>query len=335
MLAELRRRMNDFTIVKIVIVLLTLNWMVPTTIAQTESPAASPSASMAEFCSNQPRPAYASLSRLESDDDWFQLYRIAPGVTAIYEPHQWQEVISYLIEGQESALLFDSGNGIADISRVVAKLTVKPVMLLNSHSHYDHVGGNFSFTEIYGLDTDFTRSRQAGIDNSDIKIEVSPPALCRELPKGVGEENHIGRPYQVKHLIKDGHQFDLGGRQLEVMSVPGHTPDAIALIDREAGLMWTGDSYYSGPIWLYAPETDLAAYKKSLERMAAELPNLKALLPAHNTPWVEPQVLKRLQVGFDELLAGKLRAQPQDDGTVIYEIEGESQFSFLLSEQVQ
>ena len=269
MLAELRRRMNDFTTVKIVIVLLAQSLMLSTTIAQTETPSASPSASMAEFCKKQPRPAYASLSRLESDEDWFQLYRVAPGVTAIYEPHQWQEVISYLIEGQESALLFDSGNGIADISKVVAKLTDKPVMLLNSHSHYDHLGGNFAFTEIYGMDTAFTRLRQAGIENSDIRVEVSSSALCRSLPTDVSEENHVGRSYKIKHFIEDGYQFDLGGRQLEVMRVPGHTPDAIMLIDLDAGLMWTGDSYYSGPIWLYAPETDLTAYRKSLELMVA------------------------------------------------------------------
>ena len=65
------------------------------------------------------------------------------------------------------------------------------------------------------------------------------------------------------------------------------------------------------------------------------MPNLKALLPAHNTPWVEPQVLQRVQVGFDELLAGNLQAQPQGDGTVIYEMEGETEFSFLLAEEAQ
>lgn len=301
----------------------------PATVAHAE--VQSPAASMAEFCLKQPRPVYASLTRLKSDNDWFELYRVAPGVTAIYEPHQWQEVISYLIEGEQSALLFDTGNGIANIAAVVHKLTSKPVHVLNSHSHYDHVGGNALFPSIYGMETDFTRSRQAGMRNQDIRIEVSPAALCRPLPHGVSEDSHIGEAYQIEKFISDGHRFDLGGRQLEVLHVPGHTPDSIALIDRAAGLMWSGDSYYSGPIWLYAPETDLVAYEKSVNRLAAEVPNLKALLPAHNTPWVEPGALLQLQSAVVKLRSGQLQAIDQGDGTAIYEVDEDSAFSFLLA----
>ena len=209
----------------------------------------SPANSMAEFCEKYPRAEYASLKRLDSTDEWFELYEVAPGVTAIVEPHQWQEVISYLIEGEDSALLFDSGNGIADIAQIVKTLTDKPIAVLNSHTHYDHVGGNYSFEKIYAMDTQFTRNRQKGIDNKDIAIEVSPQALCRELPQGVNETNHIGQPFKVTTFIQDGYTINLGERELEVIHVPGHTPDAIVLIDRAAGLMWTGDTYYSGPIW--------------------------------------------------------------------------------------
>jgi len=65
----------------------------------------SPATSMAEFCTRLPRPAYATLEGVPYASDWFELYRVAPGVTAIYEPYQWQEVISYLIEGSDQALL--------------------------------------------------------------------------------------------------------------------------------------------------------------------------------------------------------------------------------------
>ncbi len=299
-------------------------------IAQDES---SPAGSMAEFCKKLPRTAYADLNRLEISNDWFQAYRVTDGVTAIYEPHQWQEVISYLIEGDKRALLFDSGNGIADISAVVSMLTDKPVSVLNSHSHYDHVGGNYSFDNIYGMDTGFTRSRQKGQSNEQIAIEVSPEALCRKPPEGVTPANHIGRPYKITNFISDGAVIDLGNRQLEVIHIPGHTPDAIALIDRQAGLMWTGDSYYSGPIWLYAPETDLDAYAQSLDRLIREAANVKALLPAHNTPWVNPEVLSRVKRGFESMLAGEARRIESWEGTVVYEIDGESEFSFLMRDE--
>jgi len=119
----------------------------------------------------------------------------------------------------------------------------------------------------------------------------------------VSEKNHTGRPYKISKRINDGFVFDLGKRDIEVIHVPGHTPDAIALIDREQGLLWTGDTFYVGPIWLYAPETDLAAYNRSLDRLLLELPNLKALLPAHNTPWVEPEFLRRVKRAFSKVLS--------------------------------
>ncbi len=289
-----------------------------------------PAASMAEFCTTLPRPEYAGLQRIPSGDDWFETYRLAPGVTAIYEPHQWQEVISYLIEGTERALLFDTGNGIGDIAGVVRRLTALPVSVLNSHTHYDHVGGNFAFTTIYAMDTAFTRARQAGHDTRDIAVEVSPAALCRPLPVGVTPENHRGRPFQVSSFIVEGSVLQLGQRQLEVMQVPGHTPDSIVLIDREAGLMWTGDSFYEGPIWLHAPETDLAAYGASVAKLAAMVPDLQALLPAHNTPWVAPSALLDLQRAWLETQAGEAEALVQGDGLVQYRVPGISRFSFLL-----
>lgn len=289
--------------------------------------------SMADFCRELPRPEYADLRQENIEDNWFEVYRLAPGVKAIYEPHQWQEVISYLIEGERRALLFDSGNGIGDIHSLVTSLTDKPIAVLNSHSHYDHVGGNYAFEKIYGMDTEFTRLRQGGRTNSQIAIEVSPQALCRPLPDGVTVKNHIGRAYKISEVVADGSIIDLGGRELEVMHIPGHTPDAIALLDREARLMWTGDSYYSGPIWLFADETDLDAYDTSLEKLVAELEHIDTLLPAHNTPWVDARVLIDVQKDFRDMLAGKLIRSAQEDGTAEYRSGKTRPFSFLMRDE--
>ena len=289
--------------------------------------------SMASFCDNYPRAEYSKLKRIAHDDNWFEVYQISDGVTAIYEPHQWQEVISYLIEGEDSALLFDTGNGIGDIKSVVDSLTTKPVMVLNSHSHFDHVGGNYAFDNVLGMDTEFTHSRKAGRVNSEIALEVSPQALCRPLPDGVSQDNHIGRAYDFSQTINDGHKIELGNRTLEVIQVSGHTPDAIALIDRAGGLMWTGDTFYAGPIWLYAPETNMAEYRKSLERMIALTKDINWLLPAHNTPWVNANVLPDVLSAFDAMVAGKAEKVSQGEGMVEYRIKDETRFSFLMRDQ--
>jgi hypothetical protein len=90
-----------------------------------------------DWCKGLPRPAYGKLERVSAADPWFEVYKIRPGVFAIYEPHQLEEVISYLIIGSDKALLFDTGMGISNIQAVVAGLTKLPVSVVNSHTHND------------------------------------------------------------------------------------------------------------------------------------------------------------------------------------------------------
>src|SRR6476469_4887802 len=123
---------------------------------------ASQSTQKPEWCRDLPRPAYSKLERVNVPDKWFEVYRIRPGLFAIYEPHQAEETISYLIVGTKQALLFDTGMGIADIHKVVRQLTSRPVVVLNSHTHNDHVGGNSLFTFVFGMDTPFTRANAKG-----------------------------------------------------------------------------------------------------------------------------------------------------------------------------
>ena len=87
-----------------------------------------------------PRPAWSEFDLVEQTQPWFEVYEVAPRVFAIYEPGQFEEVISYLIVGSERALLFDTGLGIGDMRRVASELTSLETIVLNSHTHYDHVG---------------------------------------------------------------------------------------------------------------------------------------------------------------------------------------------------
>ena len=53
--------------------------------------------SIPDWCRALPRPEYKSLERVPVSDLWFEVYKPAPWVFAIYEPHQWEETIGYLI----------------------------------------------------------------------------------------------------------------------------------------------------------------------------------------------------------------------------------------------
>lgn len=288
-----------------------------------------PAADLPSFCERLPRPAYAAFEKHAASNDWFEVYEIEPGIFALYEPYQWQQVISYLILGQDRALLFDTGNGIGNIKAVVDQLTVKPVTVLNSHTHFDHIGGNFQFDKVVSVSTPFSIANSHGVDNDMVKTEVSAEALCKGLPKGVTQASHRIRPFTITDTIREGEVIDLGNRRLEVLQVPGHTDDSIVLLDRKAGFLWSGDTFYEGPIWLYFPETDLAAYRKSISRLAALVPQLNALFPGHGTPKASPALLLEAQKAFELVVQGKAAAVPTRVGVVTFEFEG---FGFLMRE---
>jgi glyoxylase-like metal-dependent hydrolase (beta-lactamase superfamily II) len=278
------------------------------------------------WCRPLPRPEYKNLERVSVSDAWFEVYKPAADTFAIYEPHQSEEVISYLITGHKSALLFDTGMGVSDIKKITAELTTLPIIVLNSHTHNDHVGGNWQFDIVYGMDTEFTRRNARG-SREDAQAEIAPDQICGTLPKGFDARSYSTRGWKITAYIHDGETFDLGDRVIEVIATPGHTPDAISLIDRKNGLLFTGDTYYPAPIWLYRPETDLNAYASSIRRLSALTPEVKLVLGAHNIPSAPPAVLHQLVQAFAAVQAGKIAAIPDSPGKVLYKV---NHISFLM-----
>ena len=261
------------------------------------------------WCKDLPRTEYKSLERVRVSDRWFEVYKVAPGVLALYEPHQSEETIGFLILGTSKALLFDTGMGISDVKKVTAKLTKLPVLVLNSHTHDDHVGDNWQFDTVLGMDTDFTRTNAKG-SRQDAQAEIAPGEVCGGLPKDFDAKSYATKPWKISATVHDGEKLDLGGRTLEIIATPGHTPDAISLLDRPNGLLFTGDTYYPGTIWLYRAETNFDAYATSIERLSALAPQLKLVLGAHNIPVARPSVLPQLVEAFAAVRAGRASCKP-------------------------
>jgi len=279
------------------------------------------------WCKQLPRPEYAKLERVPITDTWFEVYKVAPHVFAIYEPHQSEETIGYLIEGKEQALLFDTGMGIGDLKALTLKLTGLPIIVSNSHTHNDHVGSNWQFHTVYGMDTEFTRRNAKDSPKKYAQAEIAPGEICGSLPAGFDRAAYRTRPWKVSKWLHDGDRIDLGGRTIEVIATPGHTPDSISLFDRANGLLFTGDTYYPGTIWLYLPETDLAAYGNSVRKLAALQPEVKLVLGAHNVPVAPQSVLGELAGAFEKVQAGPVQPKPAGAGKVIYQA---GSISFLM-----
>lgn len=274
------------------------------------------------FCDVLPDPAFTKLEPAKVADEWFKVYVVAPNVYAINEPRQEEQVTSFLIIGSKRAVLFDSGLGIGRISDVVWKLTALPVTVLNSHTHFDHVGGNREFEDVRNLDEPFSHANARGEVGAALrdyaKDTLAEDRVCGSLPPGVTSRTYAMPTWQASATVKDGERLDLGGRMLEVLKTPGHTPDSMCLLDAANGLLFTGDTYYSGEVFLWAPETDVARYEASIERLAKLAPGLKLLLPAHGPPVADPAQLSELRRALQDIDAGSVSFETTQRGRRLY-----------------
>ncbi len=267
-----------------------------------------------DWCDNKIRSELAELKEIEVNSTWFKVYEVGNDVYAIIEPYNFQEVISYLILGTERAILFDSGMGFDSISKTVKEITKLPITLINSHSHYDHIGGNHEFNNIAALNTNFTLNvSKNGVDHEFVKSELARSAICLNmLPSAFDTINYRIHPYKISNFIEDGQIIDIGQRKIKIIRIPGHTADAIALLDNESGYLWSGDTFYEGGIYLFSDGTNLVQYAESTKKLASLSSNLKKVFPAHNTPISNPGRLIELENAFSQVLDGRKKAEEKE-----------------------
>jgi hydroxyacylglutathione hydrolase len=138
---------------------------------------------------------------------------------AIKEVHYWQYNVNYLILGNERAILFDTGPGVYSIRKVVERLTDLPMTVLASHLHFDHVGNHQEFDRI------------ALPDKPDLRERTVDGRFTLDHVRHLYAVNVS---FRVAEWWREGQVVDLGGRKLEVLSVPGHTEESTALLDDES-----------------------------------------------------------------------------------------------------
>ena len=276
---------------------------------------------------------FSELKKIPCESSWFEPYKVAEGVTAIAEPHHFQEVISYLIEGEDSALLLDSGMGLGNMKAMVEFLTDKPVTLVNSHAHFDHVGDNWRFPETHLLNLpDYVAHLETGdVFQADAENRV-PEALWYDGDVWFDLKTWHTKPCKVVP-IEDGHVFDLGGRSLRVVAAPGHTKDCIVLADDTNKLLFTGDTIYPAAMYAYIEGPEMVPiYMSTVIKLAQQFSDY-TLLCSHNNPIWEGSILNEVAEAFGKVLSGEVMGEsdPKTEGdTLYYNFDG---FGLVLTRQ--
>jgi glyoxylase-like metal-dependent hydrolase (beta-lactamase superfamily II) len=285
-----------------------------------------------------PRASWARFPvvKLPRSCAWFEVHKVAPGVFAIWEPGNWQEVISYLIVGEDRALLWDTGMDIGDMRLCVSKLTDLPVTVLNSHAHFDHMGGDYQFKRVWNVDVRYAHEvAENGWSHEYVAGWETPDTFDPNVPVPARYDaaTVYGHPYQVTRWVHPGDRFDLGDRVLRIVATPGHSPDGISLYDRSERLLFVGDAFYLDELYAFIDGSDLAQYTATASRLAALAPKVRHVMPSHMTTMISPKWLGRMDAAFQAIHDGTATAYEDypDEGIRIYDF-GRFAIDVLLSD---
>jgi glyoxylase-like metal-dependent hydrolase (beta-lactamase superfamily II) len=189
----------------------------------------------------------------------------------------YEKPFLYLIFGDGQALLVDTGARGARVADAVgaalkrwAEAHGKPIPRLiaaHSHAHGDHVAGDSALAAMPGVTV----------------VGTSPEA--------------VQRFFGLKAWPDSTATFDLGGRQLDVVPIPGHERASIAIYDRRTGILLTGDTMYPGRLYV----ADATAFARSARRLVDFTRDLRVahVLGAHieeaRTPFLDYPIGTKFQ----------------------------------------
>lgn len=187
----------------------------------------------------------------------------------------------FVLEGEEKALLIDTGMNTPDAADIAKTVTSKPLELMNTHADRDHISGNGAFTQFYMSPSEEENYRKAG-----------------------GTGNVI--PVWEKDII------DLGNRPLEIIDIPGHTPGSIAILDIDKRVLIAGDSVQSGNIFMFGKYRDINAYIPSMKKLLTYQDRFDTVFPSHGEFPVKPELIEKLIEGAEQIAEHKCQGQKVD-----------------------
>ncbi len=176
--------------------------------------------------------------------------------------------LAYCAETLECGVI-DPGAEPELIFPAVVESGLKPVVILNTHGHIDHIGANLDVKEKFGIPL-WIHVLDGPLLQKNQQFELSLFLNAKESPP-------------ADRLLEDGESVVIGRRRLEVVHTPGHTPGSVGFLGD--GILFSGDTLFNGGVG----RTDLPGgstrdLEVSIRERILTLPSETVVLPGHG-PW--------------------------------------------------
>lgn len=197
-------------------------------------------------------------------------------------------VNQFLLEGEERALLIDTGYGTKSLPRAVERLTSLPVVAVNTHLHPDHSNGNGFFGKVMVGEGDLPSH---GVPSNELFEGVAAAygkSLLRPLMSFARKLALIDSSAAAYSPLPDA--IDLGGRRVEVIPCPGHTAGSVLFCDSETGTVFAGDAINREQWMFTCPASATKSYAELWRGLEERLAGYSELAISHSR--------KPLDIGF-------------------------------------
>ena len=255
-----------------------------------------------------------TAQRIPNTTQWFEIISLPNDVYALWEPGHFEKVNSFLIVGAEKDVLYDTGMGIASIGKAVAQLRATldrqdvPLMVINSHNHLDHNGGNTDFEEAWIIRDEWAiRKLTQGLSGGFVEYWAGlTPHEGVVAPPDFDPATFSIPPFPRDRIrfLADGDIVDLGNRQFRVIHTLSHSPDGLALYDETDGLFFGGDTFI-GDMFLV----------RSLQLLEQDLARVADLRIDWHYASHGPQLVQTMREGWRLSIVRRMIAGEREEGT--------------------
>ena len=258
-----------------------------------------------------PRSVYSDFKKIPVSEEWFEVYEITPNLFVFCEPRHYENTIINLVIGRDRAALIDTGCGIGNLRKVVEEVTDKPVLVINTHTHTDHLGSNYQFDDVAMFDHPASHQvAKEGVSPQTMQNEILAEHLViKPWPQGFDPNGFSLPPFRVSRWLRPGDRIDLGDRDLFVIHTPGEAEDHICLLDAVDRLLFCGDILLHGPVWTHLEGGSLNELIVSYQRLMGYFNEIDHLMPGHNEPWIDKNLLPECLSAAEKVASGETEYQ--------------------------